>query len=156
MVRLFQEAKLPPGVLNFLPGPGSELGEFLVTHPDVAFVAFTGSMEVGLRIIELAHRTPEGAMGVKNVIAEMGGKNAIIVDADADLDEAVRHILQSAFGYQGQKCSACSRLIVLKENAPKLLDRLKAAAESLNLGPSEDPRNFMGAVIDAGGPPPDR
>ena len=150
MVRLFQEAKLPPGVLNFLPGPGSELGEFLVTHPDVAFVAFTGSMEVGLRIIELAHGTPEGAMGVKNVIAEMGGKNAIIVDADADLDEAVRHILQSAFGYQGQKCSACSRLIVLKENAPKLLDRLKAAAESLNLGPSEDPKNFMGAVIDAG------
>jgi RHH-type proline utilization regulon transcriptional repressor/proline dehydrogenase/delta 1-pyrroline-5-carboxylate dehydrogenase len=107
-------------------------------------------MEVGLRIIELAHATPEGAMGVKNVIAEMGGKNAIIVDADADLDEAVRHVLQSAFGYQGQKCSACSRLIVLKDNAPKLLDRLKAAAESLNLGPPEDPKNFMGAVIDAG------
>jgi RHH-type transcriptional regulator, proline utilization regulon repressor / proline dehydrogenase / delta 1-pyrroline-5-carboxylate dehydrogenase len=150
MVRLFQEAGLPAGVFNFLPGPGSELGEFLVTHPEVGFVAFTGSMEVGLRIIELAHGTPEGAMGVKNVIAEMGGKNAIIVDADADLDETVRHILQSAFGYQGQKCSACSRLIVLKDNAPKLLDRLKAAAESLNLGPPEDPKNSVGAVIDAG------
>jgi RHH-type transcriptional regulator, proline utilization regulon repressor / proline dehydrogenase / delta 1-pyrroline-5-carboxylate dehydrogenase len=150
MARLFQEANLPAGVLNFLPGPGSQLGEFLVTHPDVTLVAFTGSMEVGLRIIELAHGTPEGAMGVKTVVAEMGGKNAIIVDADADLDEAVRHILQSAFGYQGQKCSACSRLIVLKDNAPRLLDRLKAAAESLNLGPPEDPRNFMGAVIDAG------
>jgi RHH-type transcriptional regulator, proline utilization regulon repressor / proline dehydrogenase / delta 1-pyrroline-5-carboxylate dehydrogenase len=103
LTRVFQEAQLPDGVLNFLPGPGSDLGDFLVTHPDVALIAFTGSMEVGLRIVELAHKTPEGAQGVKAVIAEMGGKNAIIVDADANLDEAVLHILQSAFGFQGQR-----------------------------------------------------
>ena len=150
LARVFQEAGLPDGVLTFLPGPGSELGDFLVMHPDVALIAFTGSMEVGLRIVELAHKTPEGARGVKAVIAEMGGKNAIIVDADADLDEAVLHILQSAFGYQGQKCSACSRLVLLEENYEKVLDRLKAAVESLNLGPVEDPHNFMGAAIDAG------
>jgi RHH-type proline utilization regulon transcriptional repressor/proline dehydrogenase/delta 1-pyrroline-5-carboxylate dehydrogenase len=149
LAKVFQEADLPDGVLNFLPGPGSELGDFLVTHPDVALIAFTGSKEVGLHIVELAHKTPQGARGVKNVIAEMGGKNAIIVDADADLDEAVLNIVQSAFAYQGQKCSACSRLILLEENCTKVLERLKAAVESLNLGPVDDPRNFMGAVIDA-------
>ncbi len=147
--RVFEEAKLPKGVLNFLPGPGGTVGHFLVTHPDVAMIAFTGSKEVGLRIIELAARTAPDAPFVKNVVAEMGGKNAIIVDADADLDEAVVHILHSAFGYQGQKCSACSRVIVLEENYDKFVDRLKAAAESLELGPVEEPQHVMGAVIDA-------
>jgi RHH-type proline utilization regulon transcriptional repressor/proline dehydrogenase/delta 1-pyrroline-5-carboxylate dehydrogenase len=147
--KIFQQARLPHGVLNFLSGPGSEIGDFLVTHPDVALIAFTGSKEVGLRIIELAGKTPEGVMHVKNVVAEMGGKNAIIVDADADLDEAVVHILQSAFGYQGQKCSACSRLIVLEENYDKLIRRLKDAAESIELGHTEAPEHIMGAVIDA-------
>jgi RHH-type proline utilization regulon transcriptional repressor/proline dehydrogenase/delta 1-pyrroline-5-carboxylate dehydrogenase len=149
VVRIFDEARLPAGVLNFLPGPGGEIGDALVTHPDVALIAFTGSRNVGLRINELAARSAEGGRGVKNVIAEMGGKNAIIVDADADLDEAVPQILHSAFGYQGQKCSACSRLIVLEENYERLVTRLKAAAESLRLGPTEDPASFMGAVIDA-------
>ena len=147
--KIFEQAKLPRGVLNFLPGAGSEIGDFLVTHPGVALIAFTGSKEVGLRIIELAGKTPEGVMQVKNVVAEMGGKNAIIIDADADLDEAVVHILQSAFAYQGQKCSACSRLIVLEENYDKLIKRLKDAVESIELGPTEDPKHFMGAVIDA-------
>lgn len=146
--RIFEMSKLPAGVLNFLPGSGSEIGELLVTHPDVAFIVFTGSKEVGFRIIELAGKQVEGASLVKNVVAEMGGKNAIIVDADADLDEAVSYILHSAFDYQGQKCSACSRLIVLEENYDKLIDRLKAAAESIHLGPTEDPKTFMGAVID--------
>jgi RHH-type proline utilization regulon transcriptional repressor/proline dehydrogenase/delta 1-pyrroline-5-carboxylate dehydrogenase len=149
VMRIFEEAGLPAGVLNFLPGPGGEIGDALVTHPEVGLIAFTGSRDVGLRINELAARTVEGSRGVKNVIAEMGGKNAIIVDADADLDEAIPQILHSAFGYQGQKCSACSRLIVLEENFDRLLARLKAAAESLRLGPTEDPSNFMGAVIDA-------
>jgi RHH-type proline utilization regulon transcriptional repressor/proline dehydrogenase/delta 1-pyrroline-5-carboxylate dehydrogenase len=149
LAKIFAEAKLPSGVLNFLPGPGSEIGDYLVTHPDVAMIAFTGSKEVGLRIIELAGKTPPGASMVKNVVAEMGGKNAIIVDADADFDEAVVQILRSAFGYQGQKCSACSRLIVLEENYDKLIERLKAAAESLHLGTPEDPKNMVGAVIDA-------
>lgn len=145
---LFKEANLPPGVFNFLPGPGSEIGDHLVGHAEVALIAFTGSKETGLHIIELASRADRHAIGVKSVIAEMGGKNAIIVDADADLDEAIVHILQSAFGYQGQKCSACSRLIVLEENYERLMERLRAAAESLPLGPVEDPRNFVGAVID--------
>jgi len=150
LAKIFAEAKLPPGVLNFLPGPGAEIGDYLVTHPDVAMIAFTGSKEVGLRIIELAGKTPPGAAMVKNVVVEMGGKNAIIVDADADFDEAVVQIVHSAFGYQGQKCSACSRLIVLEENYDKLIVRLKAATESLQLGLPEDPKNMVGAVIDAG------
>ena len=145
---IFKQADLPPGVLNFLPGYGSEIGDCLVTHPDVATIAFTGSKDVGLRIFELAARSSSQGAGVKQVIAEMGGKNAIIVDEDADLDEAIVHILQSAFGYQGQKCSACSRLIVLEENYLRLIGRLKSAAESLHLGPVEDPKNFMGAVIE--------
>ena len=145
---LFREAKLPSGVLNFLPGSGSEIGDHLVSHPEVALIAFTGSRETGLHIVGLAAQTDEHALGVKTVIAEMGGKNAIIIDADADLDEAILHVLQSAFGYQGQKCSACSRLIVLEENYDRLVERLRAAAESLHLGPVEDPKNYVGAVID--------
>jgi RHH-type proline utilization regulon transcriptional repressor/proline dehydrogenase/delta 1-pyrroline-5-carboxylate dehydrogenase len=147
---VFREAGLPPGVLNYLPGPGAEVGDTLSTHPDVALIAFTGSKGVGLRILRLAAEPPEGAQGVKHVIAEMGGKNAIIVDADADLDEAVEAVMHSAFGYQGQKCSACSRLILLDAIHDKLLDRLRAAAESIHLGPAEDPRSEMGAVISAG------
>ena len=147
--RIFREAGLPGGVLNYLPGRGSEIGDFLVDHPDVSMIAFTGSRDVGLHILELAHRTPESATSIKAVVAEMGGKNAIIVDDDADLDEAVTEIVHSAFGYQGQKCSACSRLIVLAGIYEKLVDRLKAASESIHLGPIEDPRNFMGAVVEA-------
>ncbi|MEX2301763.1 MAG: proline dehydrogenase family protein [Bryobacterales bacterium] len=147
MYELFRDAGLPKGVLNYLPGPGREVGDYLVTHPDVAMIAFTGSKEVGLRIIRLASETPEGATGIKRVVAELGGKNAVIVDSDSDLDEAVTEILYSAFGYQGQKCSACSRLIVLEEIYSKLIERLVPAAESLHLGPVEDPRSFMGAVV---------
>ena len=145
---IFEEAGLPKGVFNFLPGPGGEIGDALSAHPEVALIAFTGSKDVGLRIIERAHRTLPGATVIKNVIAEMGGKNAIIVDSDADMDEAIVHTLQSAFGYQGQKCSACSRLIVLEENYGRFLDRLKAAAESLEIGPTEFPQNVLGAVIE--------
>jgi RHH-type proline utilization regulon transcriptional repressor/proline dehydrogenase/delta 1-pyrroline-5-carboxylate dehydrogenase len=145
---LFKEAGLPPGVLNFLPGSGAEIGDLLVSHPEVTLIAFTGSREIGLHLIELAAATSRHARGIKHVIAEMGGKNAIIVDADADLDEAVTHVVQSAFGYQGQKCSACSRLIVLEENHQRLVERLKSAVESIHLGPVENPKNFMGAVIE--------
>ncbi|MHC1727137.1 MAG: proline dehydrogenase family protein [Syntrophobacteraceae bacterium] len=148
IAQMFEEAGLPRGVFNFLPGPGGELGDYLTGHRDVALIAFTGSKGVGLHIIERAYRLTPGSSMLKNVIAEMGGKNAIIVDSDADMDEAVVHVLQSAFGYQGQKCSACSRLIVLEENYDRFLLRLKAAAESLNIGPTEFPRNFMGAVVE--------
>jgi RHH-type proline utilization regulon transcriptional repressor/proline dehydrogenase/delta 1-pyrroline-5-carboxylate dehydrogenase len=145
---LFAKAGLPREVFHFLPGSGSEIGDFLVTHPRVALIAFTGSMKVGLRIIALAGQALEGSMQVKRVVAEMGGKNAFLVDADADLDEVVVHALKSAFGYQGQKCSACSRLIVHESVYDRLVDRLKSAAESLVLGPAEAPGSFMGAVID--------
>ncbi|MTI82462.1 MAG: L-glutamate gamma-semialdehyde dehydrogenase [Firmicutes bacterium] len=146
--RIFAESGLPDGVLNFLPGPGDKIGDYLVCHRDTTFVAFTGSMDVGLRINALAAKTPEGAMGIKKVIAEMGGKNAIIVDSDADIDEAVVHTIYSAFGYQGQKCSACSRAIVLEENYEKFVNRLVEAAKSINIGPAEQPESYMGAVID--------
>jgi RHH-type proline utilization regulon transcriptional repressor/proline dehydrogenase/delta 1-pyrroline-5-carboxylate dehydrogenase len=146
---LFKEARLPRGVLNFLPGDGDAVGDSLVGHTDISLIAFTGSKEVGLRIIELAGKTPEGADHVKAVVAEMGGKNAIVVDDDADLDQVVGHVLQSAFGYQGQKCSACSRLIVVRDAHDKLVQRLKAAAESIDLGVPEDPQTMVGAVIDA-------
>lgn len=145
---LFAGAGLPPEVLHFLPGSGSEIGDFLVTHPRVALIAFTGSVKVGLRIIALAGRSLEGSNQVKRVVAEMGGKNAILVDEDADLDEVVVQVLKSAFGYQGQKCSACSRLIVHEAVYDRVVERLKSAAESLVLGPAEDPSSFMGAVID--------
>jgi RHH-type proline utilization regulon transcriptional repressor/proline dehydrogenase/delta 1-pyrroline-5-carboxylate dehydrogenase len=149
MYQIFEKTKLPRGVLNFLPGQGREIGSTLVAHPDVALIAFTGSKEVGLEIIERASKTPEGRMHIKRVVAELGGKNAIILDADADLDEAINHVLDSAFGYQGQKCSACSRVIALDEIYDKFVERLKEAAESLQLGPAEDPKTFAGAVIDA-------
>ena len=149
LLQLFIEAGLPVGVFNYVPGRGSVMGDFLVDHPDLALIAFTGSMEVGLRIIERAGRTPPNQSSVKKVIAEMGGKNAVIIDDDADLDEAVPQIIDSAFGYQGQKCSACSRVIVLDTIYDRFLKRLLDAARSVKIGPAEDPSNFMGPVIDA-------
>ena len=150
LARIFEEAGLPEGVFNFVPGPGGSIGDYLTGHRDVALIAFTGSRDVGLHIISKACRVPQGAAFVKNVIVEMGGKNAIIVDSDADLDEAVLYVLQSAFGYQGQKCSACSRLIVLEAIHDRFVQRLKAAAQSIDIGPSEFPQNFMGALIEPG------
>jgi RHH-type proline utilization regulon transcriptional repressor/proline dehydrogenase/delta 1-pyrroline-5-carboxylate dehydrogenase len=149
MIALFQEAGLPPGVLNFCPGRGSVMGDHLVEHPLVATIAFTGSMETGLRIQEKAARVHPGQAYCKKVIAEMGGKNAIIVDDDADLDEAVLGVAYSAFGFQGQKCSACSRVIVVDSIYDKFAVRLKEACQSLKIGPAEDPENAMGPVVDA-------
>jgi RHH-type proline utilization regulon transcriptional repressor/proline dehydrogenase/delta 1-pyrroline-5-carboxylate dehydrogenase len=147
-VSLLQAAGAPPGVVQFLPGPGSEVGEYLVMHPGIHFIAFTGSREVGTRILNLAAQIAPGQRHIKRVIAEMGGKNAIIVDGDADLDEAVAGILHSAFGYQGQKCSACSRVIVVGPQYDRLLGRLTEAAHSLKIGDPADPGVFMGPVID--------
>lgn len=148
LVGLLHDAGLPDGVLNFIPGTGREVGGKLTSHPDVATIAFTGSRETGLQIIERASVVRPGQRHVKRVIAEMGGKNAIIIDEDADLDEAVPAILYSAFGFQGQKCSACSRLIVLDAIHDRLVKRLVDAAKDWKLGPSEDPQFQMGAVID--------
>jgi RHH-type proline utilization regulon transcriptional repressor/proline dehydrogenase/delta 1-pyrroline-5-carboxylate dehydrogenase len=147
LLEILRQAGLPPGVFNYAPGSGSVMGDYLIDHPQIAMIAFTGSMEVGLRIIERAGRTPEGQASVKKVVAEMGGKNALIVDDDADLDEAVPNIIDSAFAYQGQKCSACSRVIVLDSVYERFIERLLAAAKSVRIGPAEDPANFMGPVI---------
>ena len=147
MVRLLEEAGAPPGTVNFLPSPGGEVGDFLVRHPGVDLIAFTGSMEVGLRIISQAAQNP--ADGVKKVIAEMGGKNAIVVDSDADLDLAVSEVIASAFHYQGQKCSAASRVIVLEAAYDEFVRRLVEATRSLVVGPPEDPGTRVGPVITA-------
>jgi RHH-type proline utilization regulon transcriptional repressor/proline dehydrogenase/delta 1-pyrroline-5-carboxylate dehydrogenase len=145
----FVQAGAPPGVVNFLPGIGEEIGPALVGHADVALVAFTGSRAVGLGINQLASQPLAGQERVKRVIIEMGGKNAIIVDADADLDEAVTGIIASAFGYSGQKCSACSRVVVHQDVHDLLLSRLIEATRSLKIAVAEDPGCRIGPVIDA-------
>jgi RHH-type proline utilization regulon transcriptional repressor/proline dehydrogenase/delta 1-pyrroline-5-carboxylate dehydrogenase len=147
LMELFLEAGMPPGVVNLLTGPGSTVGAHLVAHPQIDFIAFTGSKEVGLRIWESAGRTAPGQPNLKKVICEMGGKNCLIVDGDADMDEAVVGCIHSAFGYQGQKCSALSRLVVLADNYDKFVERLIAAAGSLRIGPAETPGTSIGPVI---------
>ncbi|MEJ2717122.1 MAG: L-glutamate gamma-semialdehyde dehydrogenase [Deltaproteobacteria bacterium] len=148
LFEVFRRVGLPAGVLQFLPGPGHEVGEYLVSHPDIDFIAFTGSREVGLRIVQLAGETRPGQRNVKRVIAEMGGKNAIIVDETANLDETVKGIVESAFGFQGQKCSACSRVIAVGAVFDQLCGRLKDATESVEIAPPEEPRCVMGPVVD--------
>jgi len=144
-----EEAGMPPGVVNFLPCPGGVVGDALVGHPRTRFVAFTGSKDVGLHINELAAKTVPGQIWVKRVIAEMGGKDSIVVDSDADLDEAVEGVLSSAFSYQGQKCSACSRAIVLAPVYDVFLEKLKKRVEQITVGPAERLENYMGPVINA-------
>ncbi|MGE0684088.1 MAG: L-glutamate gamma-semialdehyde dehydrogenase, partial [Candidatus Binatia bacterium] len=148
LMAIFRDVGLPPGVLSYVPGVGEDVGEYLVTHPQTNLIAFTGSLAVGLRINELAAKMREGQRGVKKVIAELGGKNAILVDDDADLDEAVLGTVASAFGYAGQKCSACSRVIVLTQVYEQFLNRLIAATRSLRVGPAEDPSILVPPLID--------
>jgi RHH-type proline utilization regulon transcriptional repressor/proline dehydrogenase/delta 1-pyrroline-5-carboxylate dehydrogenase len=148
LMEMFEEAGVPPGVLNFLPGKGRVIGQYLVDHKDVHMIAFTGSREVGLRIWKSAGETREGQLELKRVVCEMGGKNAVIIDSDADLDEAIVDTIYSAFGYQGQKCSACSRLIVVEENYERVIKRLVEAAASLRVGNPETPGILVGPVID--------
>lgn len=147
LLTLLTEAGLTQGVLQFLPG-GPSLGHALVSHPDVQMIAFTGSKEVGLQILAQASHVSPGQGNVKHVVAEMGGKNAIIVDETADLDEAVTGVLTSFTGYQGQKCSACSRAIVLEPVYDTVVQRMTQAALSLRIGPPEDPGNRMRPLID--------
>jgi RHH-type proline utilization regulon transcriptional repressor/proline dehydrogenase/delta 1-pyrroline-5-carboxylate dehydrogenase len=149
LMECLQAAGLPPGVANFLPGDGEEIGPTLVQHPDVALIAFTGSLKVALLINEQASKTPGGQNFVKKVIAEMGGKNAVIVDSDADLDEAVKGVVDAAFGFGGQKCSAGSRAIVLDGIYDQFLARLIEATKSLAVKAADDPGCSLGPVIDA-------
>ncbi|HZR04249.1 MAG TPA: L-glutamate gamma-semialdehyde dehydrogenase [Candidatus Udaeobacter sp.] len=148
LMEIYEEAGVPPGVLNFLNGKGSVIGAHMVDHKDVDLIAFTGSREVGLWIWESAGKTREGQRELKRVICEMGGKNAMIVDSDADLDEAIVDSIYSAFGFQGQKCSALSRLIVLEENHDRVMERLLGAAASVRVGNPEEPGVVVGPVID--------
>ena len=148
LMQVFEEAGVPPGVLNFLSGRGSVIGAHLVDHKNVDLIAFTGSREVGLRIWQSAGITQPGQRELKHVICEMGGKNAMIVDTDADLDETIMYSIYSAFGYQGQKCSALSRLILLEENYDRVMERLIPAAASLRVGNPEEPGIMVGPVID--------
>jgi len=146
--RLLHEAGLPDGVLNYLPG-GDEAGKALVAHRTVSFINFTGSLAAGCSIMQAAAKLADGQNHVKHVTAELGGKNAIIVDSDADLDDAVAGVIKSAFAYAGQKCSACSRVIVVRDHYKKFVKRLTEAARSLTIGPASDPATFVPPVIDA-------
>lgn len=148
-MELLEEVGLPPGVVNFLPGSGGAIGDQLVSHPQVRFVNFTGSKEVGIRINRLAAEVAPGQKWLKRVVAEMGGKDAIIVAADADLEEAAAGIVASAYGFSGQKCSACSRAIVVKEVYDEVVDLVAAKAKALKVGPASDPTVNLGPVVDA-------
>ncbi|MEM9347565.1 MAG: proline dehydrogenase family protein [Planctomycetota bacterium] len=148
MADLFWQAGVPKDVLHFLPGPGETVGAALVRDPRIATVAFTGSKAVGLDIIQAAGVTPESQPQVKRVVCEMGGKNAIIVDSSADLDEAVVGVRASAFGFAGQKCSACSRVICLSDVHERFLDRFVNATKALKVGDPAHPGTDVGPVID--------
>ncbi len=145
-MEIAESVGLPAGVINFLPGPGGEVGETLITHPRIRFISFTGSREVGLHINEEAGKTRPGQKWIKRVIAEMGGKDAIIVDSDTDIDEAADATARSAFGFQGQKCSACSRVIVDAKIYDAFLDKLCERVKKITMGPTSDPANWMGPV----------
>lgn len=148
-VELLEEAGMPEGVVNFCPGAGAGFGDAVVAHPKTRFIAFTGSREVGLHINKTAALQAPGQVWIKRTILEMGGKDAIIVDADADIDAAVEGVAQSAFGFQGQKCSACSRAIIDERIYDKFLEQLKARVEKIKIGdPAENAP--MAAVINEG------
>src|SRR5437667_11651949 len=148
-VELLEEAGMPEGVVNFCPGAGASFGDAVVAHPKTRYIAFTGSREVGLRINKVAADQTPGQVWIKRTILEMGGKDAIIVDADADIDSAVEGVAVSAFGFQGQKCSACSRAIIDERIYDKFLEKLKARVERITVGDPAENTN-MGAVINEG------
>jgi 1-pyrroline-5-carboxylate dehydrogenase len=145
-VEILEEASLPPGVVNFVPGSGGKIGDYLVGNPRTRFISFTGSKEVGLHINELAAKTAEGQMWIKRVVAEMGGKDTIVVDETADLDSAVEGVVASAFGFSGQKCSACSRLVVVDDVYEEVVGRVADRAGRIKVGPTKEQENWMGPV----------
>jgi 1-pyrroline-5-carboxylate dehydrogenase len=144
-----EQAGMPAGVANFLPGSGATVGDVLVMHVRTRYVAFTGSKDVGLRINELAARHVPGQIWVKRVIAEMGGKDSIVVDSETDVDAAVEGVAASAFGFQGQKCSACSRAIVVEKVYDTFLEKLKQRVSEIKVGPTTNDSVYMGPVINA-------
>jgi RHH-type proline utilization regulon transcriptional repressor/proline dehydrogenase/delta 1-pyrroline-5-carboxylate dehydrogenase len=147
LAEILRAAGVPPEVVQYLPGRGDQLGRAVVEHPGVDVIAFTGSTGVGQAIMAASAQVRPGQRNVKRVIAEMGGKNAIIIDDDADLDEAIAGTVTSAFGYAGQKCSACSRLVVVGSAYEEVLGRLRNAVGSLIVGPPHDPATVVPPVI---------
>ena len=146
-LNVLEEAGLPAGVVNYLPGFGYEIGDYLVDHIKTRFISFTGSREVGCRIYERAAKVHEGQIWLKRVIAEMGGKDTIIVDKDADIELAAEAITKSAFGYSGQKCSACSRAVIHQDLYDAVLDRVVALTKQLKIGNPTNEDTFIGPVI---------
>ena len=147
-VEVMEEAGLPAGVLNFVPGSGAEVGDYLVDHKDTRFISFTGSRDVGLRIFERASKVNQGQIWMKRLIAEMGGKDTIVVDKEADLELAATSIVASAFGFSGQKCSACSRVVVVEDVYDQVLNRIVKLTNELTQGDPADYNNYMATVID--------
>jgi 1-pyrroline-5-carboxylate dehydrogenase len=147
-MRILEEIKLPPGVVNFLTGSGSKIGDTLVAHPQVRFISFTGSREVGLHIHELAAKPQAGQIWIKRTVLEMGGKDAVVVDETADLDAAADGIVASAFGFQGQKCSAGSRAILVEQIYDEVLGKVLERTKKLSIGDVTKPEIALGAVID--------
>ncbi|HUL14464.1 MAG TPA: L-glutamate gamma-semialdehyde dehydrogenase [Terriglobales bacterium] len=146
-VDILYEAGIPKEAVNFLTGSGNVVGDAVVRHPKTRYIGFTGSKEVGLRISELAGKAVPGQIWIKRTVLEMGGKDAIVVDDEADIDAAVEGTAQAAFGYQGQKCSACSRAIVSERVYDSFVQKLVERTKKITVGPSEDPGNYMGPVV---------
>nr|WP_245612784.1 L-glutamate gamma-semialdehyde dehydrogenase [Kosmotoga pacifica] len=146
-VEILHEAGLPEGVVNFVPGSGAEIGDYIVEHPKIRFISFTGSKEVGLRINELAAKHQPGQKWIKRVVLEMGGKDAVVVDETADLDAAADGIVASAFGFQGQKCSAGSRIIAVEAIYDELLEKVVEKTKKIKIGDVRDPENWLGPVV---------
>ncbi|GAA4725672.1 L-glutamate gamma-semialdehyde dehydrogenase [Brevibacillus fulvus] len=147
-MEVLEDAGVPAGVVNFVPGSGSVIGDFLVEHPLTRFISFTGSRDVGLRINELAAKHRPGQKWIKRLVAEMGGKDSIIVDNDCDLELAAQAIVTSAFGFSGQKCSACSRAIVHQDVYDQVLARVTELTQNLKIGDVANPDSYTGPVID--------
>ena len=147
-IEVLEEAGLPHGVINFIPGSGAEIGDYIVNHPKTRFVSFTGSKEVGISIYEKAAKVHPGQIWLKRVIAEMGGKDTIVVDKEADLDLAADAIIKSAFGFSGQKCSACSRAVIVSDVYDKVVEKMLTVVKSLKLGNPELVETFVGPVND--------
>jgi 1-pyrroline-5-carboxylate dehydrogenase len=147
-VEVMEAAGLPKGVLNFVPGSGSEVGDYLVDHKDTRFISFTGSRDVGLRIFERSAKVGDGQIWMKRLIAEMGGKDTIVVDAEADLELAAQSIVSGAFGFAGQKCSACSRAVVVEDVYDQVLNRVVELTNELLVGDPTEQATFVGPVND--------
>ncbi|MCP8617857.1 L-glutamate gamma-semialdehyde dehydrogenase [Salirhabdus salicampi] len=151
LMEVLEEAGMPAGVVNYVPGSGSEVGDYLVDHPRTRFISFTGSRDVGTRIFERAAKVNEGQIWLKRVVAEMGGKDTIVVDKESDLELAAQSITYSAFGFSGQKCSACSRVVAHEDVYDELVARVKELTEeNVNVADPADANTYMGPVIDQG------